>query len=294
MAWWQWGDAEAAHAVVCVHGLTRQGRDFDVLARALLQCAARQRRRVRVICPDVAGRGQSDWLRDPTDYQYPVYVADMLTLLGALHAQAPLTDFDWVGTSMGGVIGMTLAGMPGLPLPAPLGRQLLNDVGPGIAWAAIERILDYVGKAPRFPTVGAGAAYLRALSAGFGPIDDAGWLALSRPMLKQAPDGLWDLHYDPAIATPMAQFTPEALAQGEVALWQLYDRITARTLVLHGTDSDLLSADTVRAMAERGPRASRVDFAGVGHAPMLIADDQLRVVLDFLLPDPTGLAEGAR
>lgn len=294
MAWWQWGDAGAAHAVVCVHGLTRQGRDFDVLARALVKRAARQRRSVRVICPDVAGRGQSDWLRDPMDYQYPVYVADMLTLLGALHAQAPLTDFDWVGTSMGGVIGMTLAGMPGLPLPVPIGRLLLNDVGPGIAWVAIERILDYVGKAPRFPTVEAGAAYLRALSAGFGPIDDAGWLALSRPMLKSAPDGTWELHYDPAIATPMARFTPEALAQGEMALWQLYDRITARTLVLHGADSDLLSVDTVHAMGGRGPRASRVDFPGVGHAPMLIAEDQVRVVLDFLLPDPSAQGEVAR
>ncbi|HMN20168.1 MAG TPA: alpha/beta hydrolase [Ottowia sp.] len=284
MAWWQWGDARAPHAVLCVHGLTRQGRDFDVLARALLARTQARGRSLRVICPDVVGRGRSDWLRDPAGYDYPLYVADLLTLLGQLHEQAPLAGFDWVGTSMGGIIGMTLAGMSGLPLPAPLGRLLLNDVGPRIEWPAIAQMRDYVGRAPDFDTLQAGVAYLRTLSQGFGPCSDADWLDFSRPMLRQGADGRWRLHYDPAIAAPMAGLTPAALAQAEQLLWRLYDQITAETLLLHGAESDLLSAATAHAMTQRGPRARCIQIRGVGHAPMLRDPDQVQCVLDFLLP----------
>ena len=288
MAWWQWGDAQAAHLVVCAHGLSRQGRDFDVLARALVARAAGQGRALRVVCPDVAGRGESDWLRDPLGYQFPTYAADMLALLGALHGQAAIGPLDWVGTSMGGLIGMTLAGTPGLPLPAPVRRLVLNDVGPAIEWAALERIGQYLGKAGSFATVEEAAAAMRAVSQGFGPHTDAEWLALSRPMLRALPGGGWRLHYDPAIAVPYAALTREAAAEGEAALWRLYDQVRAETLVLRGAESDLLSAATVRAMGERGPRARAVEFAGVGHAPTLVAADQVRVVLDFLLPAPAG------
>lgn len=284
MAWWQWGDAGAPHAVLCVHGLTRQGRDFDVLARALLARAQAQGHTLRVICPDVVGRGESDWLADPAGYDYPTYVADLLTLLARLQRQAPLAGFDWVGTSMGGIIGMSLAGTPGLPLPAPLGRLLLNDVGPRIEWPAIAQMRDYVGRAPDFGSLAAGVAYLRTLSQGFGPCSDSDWLDFSRPMLRQGGDGRWRLHYDPAIATPMASLTPAALAQAEELLWRLYDQITAETLLLHGVESNLLSAATAQAMTARGPRARRVEITGVGHAPMLRAADQVRCVVDFLLP----------
>ena len=283
MAWWQWGDAQAPHLVVCVHGLTRQGRDFDVLARALLARAAELGQPLRVVCPDVVGRGESDWLQDPAGYQIPTYVADMLTLLGTLHGQAAIGSLDWVGTSMGGLIGMTLAGAPGLPLPAPFRRLVLNDVGPVIEWAALERIGQYVGKSGTFATVEEGAAALRTIARGFGPHTDAEWLALSRPMLRARPEGGWRLHYDPAIAVPFAAATRESSAQGEAALWRLYDQITAETLVLRGAESDLLSVAAAKAMGERGPCARTVEFAGVGHAPTLVAADQLRVVLDFLL-----------
>ena len=290
LAWWQWGSAQAAHVVVCVHGLTRQGRDFDVLARALVARAAAQGRGVRVVCPDVAGRGQSSWLQDPMGYQYPTYVADTLTLLTHLRTQAPMTALDWVGTSMGGIIGMLVTGTPGLPLPVAPGRLVLNDVGPTIEWQAIQRIQDDAGKAPEtFESVEAAAVYLRALSPGYGPISQADWLTLTRPMLHARPEGGWRLRSDPGIAVPMAGLTTEALAQGEAVLWQAYEHITAEVLLLRGADSDLLSLATARRMGECGPRARRIDFAGVGHAPMLIADDQVAAVLDFLLP-----ATGAR
>ena len=283
MAYWQWGDAAAAHLVVCVHGLSRQGRDFDVLARALLARAAAQGQALRVVCPDVVGRGDSDWLKEPMGYQFPTYVGDMLTLLGTLAQQAPLARLDWVGTSMGGLIGLMLAGAPDVPLPLPMRRLVLNDVGPVIEWQALQRIGQYLGKSGPFESVEAGAARLRELAPGFGPHTDAQWLALSRPMLRPAPQGGWRLHYDPAIAVPYAAVTEESSAQGEALLWQLYDQVTAETLVLRGADSDLLSAATARAMQARGPRPRVLEFAGVGHAPTLVADDQLAAVCDFLL-----------
>src|SRR6478736_8725472 len=134
MAFWQWGEATAPHLMVCAHGLSRQGRDFDVLARALV---ARSPTPVRVVCPDVVGRGRSDWLKDPAGYGIPTYIADMLQMLGQLHGQAPVSTLDWVGTSMGGLIGMGLAGTPGLPLPVAIRRLVLNDVGPRIQFSAL-------------------------------------------------------------------------------------------------------------------------------------------------------------
>jgi len=283
MAYWQWGDAAAAHLVVCVHGLSRQGRDFDVLARALRARAAAQGQALRVVCPDVVGRGDSDWLKEPMGYQFPTYVGDMLTLLGTLAQQAPIGQLDWVGTSMGGLIGLMLAGAPDLPLPLPMRRLVLNDVGPALERQALQRIGQYLGKSGPFESVEAGAARLRELAPGFGPHTDAQWLALSRPMLRALPEGGWRLHYDPAIAVPYAAVTPESTAQGEALLWQLYDQVTAETLVLRGADSDLLSAATASAMQARGPRPRVLEFAGVGHAPTLVADDQVAAVCDFLL-----------
>lgn len=232
----------------------------------------------------MVGRGDSDWLKEPMGYQFPTYVGDMLTLLGTLAQQAPIGRFDWVGTSMGGLIGLMLAGAPDLPLPAPLRRLVLNDVGPVIEWQALQRIGQYLGKSGPFESVEAGAACLRALAPGFGPHTDAQWLALSRPMLRARPEGDWRLHYDPAIAVPYAAVTPESSAQGEALLWQLYDRVKADTLLLRGAESDLLSAATASAMQARGPRPRLLEFAGVGHAPTLVADDQVAAVLDFLLP----------
>ena len=278
MAYWEWnatGDPQHPHVIVCVHGLTRQGRDFDVLAQRLSHQA-------RVVCPDVAGRGHSDWLADPMAYQVPQYAADMLALLAQVHQEAPIATLDWVGTSMGGLIGMAIAGQPGLPLPAPVRRLVLNDVGPAIAWQALQRIGQYLGQPARFDSLEQAAAALWAISTSFGPHTQAQWLALSQPMLRPLPGGGFGLHYDPALAVPFKTMTEETALAGEAVLWQLYDQIQARTLLLRGADSDLLTAATAQAMAQRGPRAQRVEFAGVGHAPTLVADDQVAAVQAFL------------
>jgi pimeloyl-ACP methyl ester carboxylesterase len=282
MAYAQWGDPASPHVVVCVHGLSRQGRDFDVLARDLVSRASTP---LRIVCPDVVGRGRSSWLADPMGYQVPVYAADMLALLAQLQAQAPLATLDWVGTSMGGLIGMVVAGQPGLPLPVPVRRLVLNDVGPVVQWEAIERIGQYLGAPLRFATLEEAAAAMWAVSTSFGPHTPEEWLALSRPMVRPAPEdpSRLALHYDPAIAVPFRSLTREAAAQGEALLWQLYDHIRARTLLLRGASSDLLSPQTARAMTERGPRAQLVEFAGVGHAPTLLAQDQRDAVANFLL-----------
>jgi pimeloyl-ACP methyl ester carboxylesterase len=280
MAYWQWGEASAGHAVVCVHGLARQGRDFDVLAQGLL---ARSDGPLRIVCPDVVGRGRSDWLKDPMGYGVPTYVADMLALLAQLNAQAPLRSLDWLGTSMGGVIGMGVCGTPNLPLPVPVRRLVLNDVGPAIEWKALQRIGTYLGKAGRFETVEEAAAAMWAISTSFGPHTPEQWLSLSRPMVKALPEGGFTLHYDPAIAVPLRALTQDAAAQGQAALWQLYDHITARTLITRGADSDLLSQETALAMTQRGPKARLVEFEGVGHAPTFVAGNQIEAVASFLL-----------
>jgi pimeloyl-ACP methyl ester carboxylesterase len=287
MAYWQWGQPDSPHVVLCVHGLTRQGRDFDVLAQALIaQAEQASSVGIRVICPDVAGRGESDWLKDPAGYQVPAYAADMLSLLAHLHAQSPIATLDWVGTSMGGLIGMVVCGQPGLPLPVPVRKLVLNDVGPALQWQAIQRIGAYLGQSGHFNTVQEAADAMWTISQSFGPHTPEQWLALSRPMLRPvspAVDSLLRLHYDPAIAGPFNLTTQETAQQGEAMLWQLYDGIQADTLVLRGAESDLLNVETGHAMMQRGPRAKLVEFEGVGHAPTLIAKDQIAAVAGFLL-----------
>jgi pimeloyl-ACP methyl ester carboxylesterase len=276
MAYWEWGDAANPRVLVCVHGLTRQGRDFDQLARAL-------RGEFRVVCPDVVGRGNSAWLRDPKAYGIPTYVADMVTLLARLNAD----EVNWVGTSMGGLIGMAMAALQG----SPLRRLVLNDVGPVIEPVALTRIAAYVGQPAVWPSVEAAADALWEISRGFGPHSREDWLALTRPQLKPAPGGGVMSRYDPGIAVPIRATTPELAAFGQQLLWQAYDAIRCPTLLLRGAESDLLSPATAQAMTQRGPRARLVELAGVGHAPTLVAPDQVEVVRNFLLdPAPAGAA----
>ena len=277
MAYWQWGHAQAEHTVVCVHGLSRQGRDFDVLAQALVAEAGGN---IRVVCPDVVGRGQSDWLADPMGYQLPTYAADMLALLAHLKPRT----LDWVGTSMGGLIGMAVCAHAAA-VGVTVRRLVLNDVGPVVQWDSIVRIATYLGKSMQFASLQQAADAMWAISTSFGPHTPAQWLELSRHMVKPLPEGQAGvtLHYDPAIAVPVRAMTQETAAQGEAALWQLFDSITAQTLLLRGAESDLLSRETAAQMTQRGPKARVVEFAGVGHAPTLIADDQVQAVTGFLL-----------
>ncbi len=278
MAYWQWGASECDHVLVCVHGLSRQGRDFDVLAQALCEKSGNT---IRVVCPDVVGRGQSDWLKNPMGYQIPAYAGDMLALL----AQLKPRTLDWFGTSMGGLIGLILAGSPDLPLPTPVRRLVLNDVGPVMQWQALQRIGVYLGQPVQFDSLQQAADALWADSTTFGPHTPAQWLALSGPMVKPLPGapGKLTLHYDPAIAVPFRTVTAESVAQGEAMLWQLYDNIKASTLLIRGAESDLLSVATAQAMTQRGPHARLIEFAGVGHAPTFVVDDQVQAVLSFLL-----------
>ena len=267
MAYWEWGDRSNPKVLVCVHGLSRQGRDFDTLARALAG-------HYRVVCPDVAGRGQSDWLNNPASYSIPMYVADMVTLLARLDA----TEVHWLGTSMGGLIGLGLAALP----HSPISRLVLNDVGPAIEYAALARIGTYLGMPVHWKTLDEAADMLRAISLGFGPHTRVEWTALTRPQV--VPDGAgFKPHYDPAIAAAFRSVTPELAAAGDVMLWRAYDALACATLVLRGADSDLLSRATAAAMTRRGPRARVHEFAGVGHAPTLVQPDQIAVVRDFLL-----------
>jgi pimeloyl-ACP methyl ester carboxylesterase len=272
MAYWEWGDAANPKVLVCVHGLSRQGRDFDTLARALAG-------EYRVVCPDVVGRGQSSWLRNPASYSIPMYVADMVTLLARLDAR----ELNWIGTSMGGLIGLGLASLA----DSPISRLVLNDVGPAIEYAALARIGGYLGLPVHWKSLEEAADSMQAISLGFGPHSREQWLELSKPQMVPDPSGDgtgFKPHYDPAIAVPFRSITPELAVAGEAMLWQSYDAVRCPTLVLRGADSDLLSRATAQAMTQRGPRASLHEFIGVGHAPTLVQPDQIAVVREFLSP----------
>ncbi len=263
VAYTEWRAAQAERTVVCVHGLSRNGRDFDSLAAAL----AGER---RVACPDIVGRGQSDWLAVAADYGYPQYCADMAALIARLGVE----EVDWVGTSMGGLIGMMLAAQP----KSPVRRLVMNDIGPFVPKAALQRIGGYVGKDPRFATVDALEAYLREIYAGFGPLADDHWRHLAEISARPVGGG-FGLAYDPAIGLPFED--PEAIE--DVDLWALWDAITCPVLLLRGAESDILLAETADEMTARGPKATLHTIAGVGHAPALMDGAQIEVVRDWLL-----------
>ncbi|GAB4166717.1 MAG: alpha/beta hydrolase [Rhodocyclaceae bacterium] len=266
MAYVEWGDPRNPRVLICVHGLTRNGRDFDYLARALAH-------EYRVVCPDVVGRGRSERLAVAEDYVLPVYAADMITLIARLDVEA----VDWLGTSMGGLIGMLLAAQPGTPIR----RLVLNDVGPRITAQSLARIAQYVGNAPRFASVEEAEAYVRLVSAPFGALSDEQWRHLTVHGLKREADGGYRMAYDPAIAVPFR--AAMAVPGQDVDLWPLYDAIRVPTLVLRGEHSDLLTRETAREMSGRGPRAELAEAAGVGHAPMMMNEAQLAPVREFLL-----------
>lgn len=274
IAYLEWGSRDNPHVLVCVHGLTRSARDFDVLARALAD-------RYRVICPDLPGRGDSDWLRDPMEYQLPVYIGDLVTLIARLDVEA----VDWLGTSLGGLIGMALASLAN----SPVKKLVLNDVGAVLVASSLHRIAGYLQQRAQFPTLAAAEAYVRAVYAPFGPHSDAEWRMLTESVVRRGPDGTLRLHYDPALAVPFTAKPPDA----DVELWSVYDAIRSPTLVLRGEHSDLLTRATARSMAVRGPRARVVEIANVGHAPTLMHAEQIGVIREFLL-EPPGAASSAR
>jgi pimeloyl-ACP methyl ester carboxylesterase len=261
VAYTEWAGPPGAPTVLCIHGLTRNGRDFDDLAEALS-------RRFRVVCPDVAGRGKSEFLAHGGDYGYSLYLADMAALIARLDVE----EVHLVGTSMGGLIGMMLAAQPGTPIR----RLVVNDIGPLIAKEGLLRIASYVGADPVFADLAALEAYLREVSASFGRLTDAQWRRMAEHGARRRPDGTLGRAYDPAIAEAFMT------VKGDIDLWPVWDAIRCPTLVLRGADSDLLRGADAAAMTQRGPRARLVEFPGIGHAPALMAADQIAVVEDFL------------
>lgn len=288
MAYYEWGDAENPDVVLCVHGLTRTGRDFDTLARELS-------RNYRVICPDVVGRGLSDRLSNPLFYAVPQYVSDMVTLIGRLQP----ARLQWVGTSMGGLIGMAYAGglaqahaVHAQPTPTQslhalpptglrLDRLVLNDVGPRIEPSSLHRIGQYVGEVVCFNSFEEAVTYVKTTAASFGPHTEEQWQALTRFTYIHQGDQ-WIKHYDLGLAIPFKSMDEASASQGEQYLWMAYASIQVPVLIVRGQDSDLLSPQTLQLMLERNAHARAVQFAGVGHAPTLMAQDQLDAVTGFL------------
>ncbi|MEF8721177.1 alpha/beta hydrolase [Candidatus Accumulibacter phosphatis] len=267
MAYSEWGDAANPRVLVCVHGLTRNGRDFDVLANALASD-------YRVICPDIVGRGRSDRLFFPDDYALPVYANDIITLI----ARLGVDSVHWLGTSMGGLIGMFLSSLPA----SPIARMVLNDVGPLIAMDALQRIGEYLGKAPDFASLDEAEAYVRTVCAPFGKLSDAQWRFMTVVGTRPKAEGGFEMNYDRALAQPYQKAFLEAT---EISLWPMYDAIRCPTMVLRGAESDILLRETAVEMTLRGPKAKLVEVPDVGHAPMFLDEPQVRAVQDFLLAE---------
>ncbi|MDQ1920608.1 alpha/beta fold hydrolase [Massilia pseudoviolaceinigra] len=272
MSYKEWGDEANPHVLICAHGVTRVGDDFDNLARALAG-------HYRVVAPDVVGRGRSGRLRNPQFYRVPQYVSDMVTLIARVTAQGGSDGVDWFGTSMGGLIGIALASLP----DTPVRKLVLNDIGPTLDPAALLRIGDYIGQDLRFPTFDAAARFVREVSQSFGEHSEDEWHKLASDVLRQEPDGQWVRHYDMGLALPFRSSTPASAQADEAMLWAAYDAIRCPTLLVRGEHSDLLSRETAAIMAGRGPCASLVEIANVGHAPTFIHDDQIAIARQFLI-----------
>lgn len=281
-----WGDTANPHVVLCVHGLARNSRDFDFLAAALAD-------HCRVACMDVAGRGESEWLDNKSHYSFSTYQNDAAAMLARATAPPAAKWFgrrtcevklDWVGTSMGGLIGMFLAAKRG----SPIRRLVLNDVGALIPWSALFRMKGYITRGRSFTSVDEVEAYVRNVCAPFGPLTDAQWRHLAQHSAARPNGGDYLLRYDPGIGEDLHGHIDAEFPMGPdmlrgIDLWNVWSKIECQVLVLRGAESEVLLKKTVDEMKERKPDVEVVEFPGVGHAPALMSADQIRVVKDFLL-----------
>ncbi len=268
IAYLEWGDPRNRDVLVCVHGLLRSARDFEPLARELSS-------HFRIACPDLAGRGDSDRLADPALYAVPQYLADMVTLIARLDTES----VNWLGTSLGGLVGMALAAQAGTPVK----KLVLNDIGPVVPRAALERIGAYAGERRVFETFDDAERYMRTISAPFGPHSEAQWRFLTENWVRRTAEGAWQPHYDPQIGDTFRATLPEE----DMELWHFYDAVRCPTLVIRGAQSDLLERSTAEQMRSRGPKAKVVEIPGVGHAPTLLNAEQIGIVREFLLQGET-------
>ena len=292
IAYTEWGDARNPHIVVCVHGLSRNSRDFDRLAAGLEADH-------RVICMDVVGRGDSDWLADKSGYSFSTYLSDAASLIArvttpiagglleSLHARLggnrPVAKLDWIGTSMGGLIGMLLSAKPG----SPIRRLVMNDVGPFVPWGALISLKGHVGNETHFANYDEVDRYVRRACNGFGPLDDAFWQHLARHAAVREDDGVYRLRYDPAISRGLPVHLDPELPIGPqfmrgIDLWAIWDAVRCPVLVLRGAESEVLPRTTVEEMQRRKPNVKVVEFDGVGHAPALATREQIEVVREFV------------
>ncbi|MBI1775461.1 MAG: alpha/beta hydrolase [Proteobacteria bacterium] len=263
--YFDWGPRFHPTMLFCVHGLTRQGRDFDALAKGLA-------RDYRIICPDVVGRGRSGWLNDKSGYNLETYIAHMIELIEHLGKE----QVDWVGTSMGGLIGMRIAA----ERPEMIRRLVLNDIGPFLPKAVSQEIAEHVGEDPHFRTLTEVMEYLKRVHAEFGDLSDALWSEMTTHSVLRLPGGGYALHYDPEIRNQLRQSPIK-----DIDLWTVWDEIACPVLVLRGERSRVLLPETARDMARRGPRATVVEIPGVGHAPALMSADQIALIRDWLVPE---------
>jgi pimeloyl-ACP methyl ester carboxylesterase len=292
IAYTEWGDARNPHIVFCVHGLSRNSRDFDRLAVALEADH-------RVICMDVVGRGDSDWLADKSGYSFSTYLSDAASLIARvttpvagglleslrarLDGSRSVAKLDWIGTSMGGLIGMLLAAKPG----SPIRRLVLNDVGPFVPWGALISLKGHVGSETHFASHDEVERYVRRACNGFGQLDDAYWQHLARHAVVREADGSYRLRYDPAISRGLPPHLDPEMPIGPqfmrgVDLWATWEALRCPVLVLRGAESEVLPQGTAGEMQQRKPNVKVVEFNGVGHAPALASRDQIEVVREFL------------
>jgi pimeloyl-ACP methyl ester carboxylesterase len=259
----EWPGPARAPAVLCAHGLTRNGRDFDAVAAVLS-------RSHRVVCPDMVGRGRSDWLANPAEYIFPTYLADCAALI----ARLDVDSVDWVGTSMGGLIGMMLAAQR----DNPIRKLVLNDVGAFVSKEALAWLGSYVGADPTFDSLAAMEAAVRVNGASFGALSDAEWRKMTQDLARRKPEGGWGFAYDPRIGDPY-----KAGELPDVDLWPVWDAVRCPTLIMRGAKSNVLAREVADRMTRTGPKAKLIEFAGVGHAPALLDDKQIETVREFLL-----------
>lgn len=258
-----WGHSRALRPVICVHGLTRHSGDFDELATAL----AKNR---RVVCPDLVGRGASDWLPDPGGYHVPQYNCDLTTVLAA--TECP--EVDWIGTSLGGLCGIVMAGMPNTPIR----RLVINDVAPEVPLAALRRVSAYLSEPLSFPDYEAVEAHLREVYAGFGPMSDSDWRDMARTDVYRGDDGLYAPHFDPGIG---ANFRRYWLLH-RFNVWSYWKSISCPIMIIRGTESDFLTPELLGRMIEHQPDAQVHEVRGVGHAPILNSETLIAPIQAWL------------
>lgn len=260
MVYHEWGSQDNERVIICVHGLARNSRDFDEIAKVLA-------RDYRVICPDIVGRGDSDWLPSGLEYALPQYLNDITTLIARLNVK----KVDWIGTSMGGIIGMCLAALPN----SPINHLVLNDIGAFVPATALQRISGYLGD-KRFSDLAEVEGYMRETYLSFKNLNDSQWQHLAKYGSKLVENGDYRLHYDPAIAEATANNSTE-----DINLWPIWAGINIPQLLIWGEESDVLEGETVRNM-QANDKLELFTVPGIGHVPSLMEEEHIERIQCWL------------